>query len=116
MQIPKRGFKGKIFYNSWGYDMTINDFVKVVSETDKTVMVVKMGKKVVGGEAGYTGLEVPVRLPKSNPFRLKKSINNYDNSSKIELRGSDKSKNSSREESVSWWLWDGTPQRFNYMD
>lgn len=50
---------GDIFSFSFGYDMTINQYYKVLSTKGKRAQVVEIGKKWVSGDPGYTGEVVP---------------------------------------------------------
>ena len=50
---------GDVYGFSFGYDMTINQFYKVLSTKGKKAQVVEIGKKWVSGSAGYTGEVVP---------------------------------------------------------
>ena len=80
---------GSIFYDSWGYNMTHNDYVQVISETEKSVMVQMIGNtKLTGG--GYSGDEMPNPEVKINsPFRLLKRTNKWNPEDKsVSLKGS----------------------------
>ena len=46
---------GEIYRFSFGYDMTINQYYKVLSTKGKRAQVVEIGKKWVKGDPGYTG-------------------------------------------------------------
>ena len=50
---------GDIFSFSFGYDMTINKYYKVLSTKGKKAQVVEIGKKWVSGDPGYTGEVIP---------------------------------------------------------
>ena len=50
---------GDIFSFSFGYDMTINQYYKVLSTKGKRAQVVEIGKKWVKGSPGYTGEVIP---------------------------------------------------------
>jgi len=50
---------GDIFSFSFGYDMTINQYYKVLSTKGKRAQVVEIGKKWVKGDPGYTGEVIP---------------------------------------------------------
>ena len=50
---------GDIFSFSFGYDMTINQYYKVLSTKGKKAQVVEIGKKWVKGDPGYTGEVIP---------------------------------------------------------
>ncbi len=49
---------GTILHSSWGYDMVIVDFYKVVRNTGKTLTLERMGKSYVTG-GGMRGECVP---------------------------------------------------------
>ena len=53
---PKHPLVGKLLHTSWGYDMTINDFCKIieVSPTGKTVKCM-MVRRSVTGDPWYPG-------------------------------------------------------------
>jgi hypothetical protein len=50
---------GDIFRFSFGYDMTINQYYKVLSTKGKKAQVVEIGTKWVTGSPGYTGEVIP---------------------------------------------------------
>lgn len=50
---------GDIFSFSFGYDMTINQYYKVLSTKGKRAQVVEIGKKWVKGDPGFTGEVIP---------------------------------------------------------
>lgn len=50
---------GDIFSFSFGYDMTINQYYKVLSTKGKRAQVVEIGKKWVKGGPGFTGEVIP---------------------------------------------------------
>lgn len=77
--------KDKIFYTSWGYNMTLVDFIKVIEETEKSVKCVMLGIKIENDFGGGNGRAYPTNEIESQPFRLlKKKYSNGD----IYLRGS----------------------------
>lgn len=105
---------GSIYYDSWGYDMTHNDYILVISETPKSAIVqIIGGEKLSGG--GYTGEEIPNKEKKyGTPFRLLKRVYNDE----IILKGSypfclgdmnAKKKGSFRK-------WNGRPNYYNTID
>ena len=67
---------GKVFYASWGYDQTQNDFVKVirVSPTGKTAYCKMVGNKRVGDSAVEPtetfGNEFALRIEEYNGRKL----------------------------------------------
>ena len=77
--------KDKIYYASWGYDMTMNDYVKVLEENGKTAKVVIIGCRVENDNGMGSGRSYPnPDIIKSQPFRLR--IRSYNN--KPYLKGS----------------------------
>lgn len=65
--------KGDILHNSWGYDMTINDFCRVEENTGKTIKCQKLAKKRVGDSTDamvYSVMPNESR-PVCKPFRLR---------------------------------------------
>ena len=66
---------GKMLHTSWGYDMTMNDFCKIleVSPTGKTVKCRMVNTKTNGGEWGFggTGRAVATEEMVGPYFRLK---------------------------------------------
>ena len=45
---------GKIFHTSWGYDMTINEYAKVIQQSPKSILL-QMCYKITNGESYYPG-------------------------------------------------------------
>ncbi len=107
----------KIFYTSWGYDMTHNDYVLVLSETEKSCMVQMIGnKKLTGG--GYTGEEVPDTEKKfGSPFRLLKRSYKWGEGDTY-LKGSYPFclGDMSAKRLDSFRVWNGRPSYYNTMD
>ena len=104
---------GKVFYMTWGYGMSLVEFVRVVDETPKTVTVVKLKTNVIGDTDPSGGKIMPINKFDGQPFKLSKSLNNR---GEIELRGSDKSDGYNDRESRTWYLWDGQPKYYNTWD
>lgn len=107
---------GQIFYESWGYNMTHNDFVEVVSETDKSVMVRMIGNtKLTGG--GYTGDEIPNKDVVSNgTFRLLKRVQTWGDGG-VYLKGSYPfCSDSTSKRMGSFRVWSGRPVYYNTVD
>jgi hypothetical protein len=101
--VPEKGFVGRIFWNSWGYDQTNNDFVQVVSETAKQVRVRKVKKNQQYDNMNMTGNEAPVPGAfSSEEFTLLKGAYRDE----MILRGVDKSGRGSSQ-SAMWTLWKG---------
>ncbi len=111
LNVPTKGYTGKIFFDTWGYDMTINDFVQVVSETAKQVKVRKLKVQKNTDNYGQMGSE----KPSLNNFSSKEFILIKDMfRGKMTLRGRNKADN--RSQSVTWSLLTQESMPFNYMD
>ncbi len=52
---------GEILFNSWGYDMTINDFCKVLENTGKTLKCVMLEKSVKNDDGLGNGRAIPTK-------------------------------------------------------
>ena len=62
---------GKIFRDSWGYDMTINDYIKVVEVKSKTVKAVRVSCKIEDDNGRGNGRSTPdAQTVVSEPFQL----------------------------------------------
>ena len=60
----------KILETSFGYDMTINDYYKVISENAKTALVQPIGRTVANDHGLGNGQSMPdVTKEKGKPFR-----------------------------------------------
>lgn len=96
---------GKIFYCSWGYSMTLVDFVKVIKQTEKSLLVQEMETMVSNDDGGGSGKAVPGELKQDEKtFRLfSKKYKRYD---KVYFVGQEK----------TWSMYDGTPQYYNSWD
>jgi hypothetical protein len=63
---------GSIYYDSWGYDMTLNDYLKVLSSNGKTAKCVMIGARVEDDCGRGNGRSYPVpSVIKSKPFNLR---------------------------------------------
>lgn len=61
----------KIISTSFGYNMTLNVFAKVLSETPKSMLVQEIGMKSENDNGGGSGRAYPNRaVAKGNPFRV----------------------------------------------
>lgn len=70
---------GRILHDSWGYDMTFNEFWKIVSQTKSTVTAVKVGAEL-GPQDGYgygAGTERVNPDKVINPLPVKFIARNY---------------------------------------
>lgn len=67
---------GKIFHTSWGYDMTINEYAKVVKQSEKSILLqecyaaVSDDNGMGGGRATTDG----TLKPNGDKFRLYKKV------------------------------------------
>lgn len=103
----------KILEDSWGYDMTINDYALVLEETDKTAKCVMIATKVFNddGMGGGRSIPDPSNIT-SQPFRLRKKV--WDDGL-IQYRGSyEFCKGSKRFGRFAEW--DGKPSYYNTWD
>lgn len=100
---------GQIYYASWGYEQTNNDFVKVVglSPSGKTAIVKRM-KTVQTETSSMVGTEIPTEVF-GESFRLK-----------VDMR--DRNAEKSEPELVGtapdlgyqyFWLWKGEPVHYS---
>jgi len=107
--VASKGYVDRIFYNSWGYDQTNNDFVQVVSETDKQVKVRKIVTKQNYDNQSMTGSEIPLRdVFISKEFILVKEMYRGEPA----LKGIDKSGSGSSQSAI-WSEWKGEPISFS---
>jgi hypothetical protein len=103
--VPKIG---DILYSSWGYNMTIVDFYKVlaVSPSGKSITLQRLQSDVVDGDAGYSGHVMPSRHEdrREKPIKNKRVSPSRDGYSvKIDS-------------SANAYKWDGKKKYFNRMD
>ena len=120
--------KGDILHHHWGYNMTINDYCRVLENTGKTIKCQKIGKKRVGDSTDPMVYSVmPDKKRKiCKPFRIRiaKSYPNI-NDPKGEdgwLTGSypylDRETGDSCENKHKgfWSKWSGNPDGENHAD
>ena len=119
--------KGDILNTSWGYDMTINDYCKVMDNTGKTIKCQMIGKKVTSQDQGTIERAIPDDSKKfCKPFRIKiakvkKSITNPQGNEAY-LVGSypfatgGESSDCDNKRQGSWRKHDGTPDYENTYD
>lgn len=102
----------KILIDSWGYDMTINDYALVIEETDKTVKCVMIGTSISDDNGMGNGRSIPnPSIVKSEPFRLRKK----DWGDRVSYRGSYDFCNGSKRFGM-FAEWDGKPNYYNTWD
>lgn len=106
--IPRKVQAGDIFYESWGYDQTKIDFIKVValSPSGKTATCKMMSQKTVNVGDGYAPMTEHVIPDKEygEPFRLR--VKEYDH--KPELAGTYPFCDGGKRLGY-FWPWDGRP-------
>ena len=97
---------GDILCCSWGYNMILVDFYKVVKITPsgKSISVVGMGSECVEGEAGYSGFVMPSQYEDTTVIKNKR-ITKYDNSYGIKISSCQHA-----------YTWNGEKQYFDKMD
>lgn len=100
----------KILHTSWGYDMTSNDYCKILEENGKTAKCQMIGGKYLNG-GGYNGEEVPDETKTfGEPFRVRVKGNGY-------YKGSYPFCVSGNSKRMGFWSeWKGTPNYYNTMD
>jgi hypothetical protein len=103
--VPK---VGDILYSSWGYNMTIVDFYKVikVSPSGKSITLQELESETVGGATGWSGHVMPSRSVdrRSQPIKNKRVSPSRDGYSVKVNR------------SATAYKWDGKKKYFNRMD
>jgi len=107
---------GDILLNSWGYDMTINDYCKVIENTGKTLKCVMIKNEVSNDDGMGNGRSIP--LPDQEfgkPFRIRISISKYDGN--VWLVGSyPRDEEDGYKSRGCWFIWDGQPDYYNTWD
>lgn len=104
---------GKIFHRSWGYDMTINDYVRVIDQTPKS-LVVKECKVRVENDTGHgQGTAEPTGIKEDGEqfrmFKIQKTWKDY-------YTGEERTAINWVGGSHTWWLWDGKANYQNSWD
>ena len=78
----------KIIHTSFGYDMTINVYAKVLSETAKTMLVQEIGATVNDDNGTGNGRAFPdASVVKGEPFRVYKRNKTWDGSNDNYYKG-----------------------------
>lgn len=114
-EINEREIKsGDILMTSWGYNMTINDYCKVLENTGKTLKCVMVSSRVENDNGLGEGRSSPLpELEISEPFRIKISKRGI----YVSLVGSYPyvmGRNNKRK--GYWHTWDGKPNYYNTRD
>lgn len=81
---------GKVLYTSWGYNMTLVDFCKIIGITDKKVRCVMLGRTVTGDNGRGDGKASPGG-EYGKPFLLSKTGSGYFKGSYPFVEGSTRS-------------------------
>lgn len=104
---------GDVFYDSWGYNMTIVDFYRVVRLTPKGATVV--GLKSIETATGYlSGTAVPHHESNGEIGTLKFKMYGPDS---MYLSGTIKeASGTNHRRKVTLSKWDGKPKYFNHCD
>lgn len=110
--------EGTILHDSWGYDMTINEYCIVLSSTGKTFLCQMVGRKVTNDDGRGGGKAIPnPEYREGKPFRVK--IRRYKDGY-ISLPGSypvHVNKDGSEDKRKGYWsIWKGTPNYHNTWD
>lgn len=103
---------GDILMTSWGYNMTINDYCKVVENTGKTLKCVRVSCRIENDNGLGNGRSMPVpELEISEPFRIK--ISKHE--SYTSLVGTYPFAKGGKRKGY-WHSWDGKPNYYNTWD
>lgn len=112
--------KDTILHTSWGYDMTINNYCKVLENTGKTLKCVMIGADVKDDNGMGGGRSTPDILREyGEPFRIR--ISKYGDDS-FSLVGSYPfcadcgTHNNDSKRKGYWGLWDGKADYYNTFD
>lgn len=67
---PPKEALGRILHYSWGYDMTFNEYAKIIKLNAKSAVAVPMKVMTNGGEygPGGSGKARPIHEPNGEPF------------------------------------------------
>lgn len=109
---------GKIFHTSWGYDMTINEYVKVIKQDEKSLLVQECYTKTNGQEYGWTSQGEAMAggvKPDGKKFRVFNKVRRY-NDYKGNPAMYQMWVGKLHECATSWSLWDGKPDYENHND
>lgn len=96
---------GEIYHRSWGYDMTINTYYKVLMVRGKKATVVELGKKVISGSL-QQGKVVPDE--KNRETKTTIALIKPDGSLRIRFMGDG--------DYETYRKWDGKPDYEDHMD
>lgn len=108
---------GTIFHTSFGYDMTINVYVKAIEQSDKSVLVKECCANVSddygmgGGHATAGGLKKDGQM-----FRIFRKIRNYTNPYTKVTNTSEEWVGKLHSSATSWSIWDGKANYHNIWD
>ena len=98
-EYPKM-IPGTILRCTFGYSMTINHYYIIESRSKKTIFCREIGSKVIEGQHGYHGKEVPDATKRGS--KLFKCILRNERSVKVN--------------NETCYIWDGTANYFNQID
>lgn len=101
---------GKIFHTSWGYDMTINEYVKVIKQTEKSLLVQECICSVTDdyGKGNGKATTDGTLVKDAKPFYIKRKDTSYGSYWKGSMNGNT---------SASLWNeWDGKANYHNTWD
>lgn len=101
---PSKDLIGKIFYRSYGYDMTINEYVMVKDIKEKSVVAVEVARSVKDDEGRGNGKSYPTGKMVGEPkkFLVKKSYRDNE----LMLAGC----------GDTWWEYQGGGNYYNTWD
>lgn len=112
--------KGAILHTSWGYDMTINNYCKVIENTGKTLKC-RMVEKVSETFDGFDGTVEPDKEAEfGKEFRLRLSLYGTQDEIRLSIRGSYpfviQSNGNESKRLGSFRVWNGKANHENHMD
>jgi len=109
---PSEIMPGVILVASWGYNMTINDYCKVLENTGKTLKCVMISCRIEDDNGSGGGRSMPIpELEISEPFRIR--INKRENYTSL-VGSYPYTKDGKRK--GHWHIWDGKPNYYNTWD
>lgn len=101
---PSEDLVGKVFWTSFGYDMTINEYIKVIAVGNKSVTCVEVERRVEDDYGRGAGKSWPTDEVKGEPFKCLVKKGFRDGEARLVGKGE------------SWSEHDGKANYFNTWD
>lgn len=107
----KENMIGKIFHTSWGYDMTINEYAKVIEQSPKSILLQECTRSVRDdyGRGAGRATTLGTLKPDGEKFRLYKKVRTNYNGTEYETWAGGG-------EVRYWSEWDGKESYHNTWD